>query len=110
MPIDFNAKAAEFIARVQAADLSLLADVAVILHVQDVRSGERRKWSAHVMPKTSTGGPPLMVHQSEPLDNATCLAVKIDNINLIAESLQRCSSTPRFRLEDIELKITERAP
>jgi hypothetical protein len=115
MPIDFNAKADEFIARVQAADITATTEVELIFHLLD-QSGAplppvRRSITGTV---SVQGGPSKQFQQA--FARSQYIQQIIDNINSL---VRHCPTTPIMMpetgrrlvtVQDIEMEITDPGP
>jgi hypothetical protein len=111
MSIDFDAKADEFIALVQAANITPSTDVVLVYHLLDVAGAPLPTVRISIVPTTTVRGFPTQ-GQNKAFAGSAHLASIIQNINSL---LRNCPTTPFMMREsgnhvvtvqDIELEIT----
>jgi hypothetical protein len=111
MPIDFNAKADDFIARVQAAKLGPSTDVVLVYHLRDVNGTLLPTFRDSIAGTIKVQGLATQA-QNLGLAQSAFLATIIGNINSL---VRHCPSTPFMlrgagnvpvTVEHMELEIT----
>jgi hypothetical protein len=115
MPIDFNAKADEFIARVRTANITPSTDVVLIYHLNAINGSPLPPVRRSITGSTSVQGLATS-EQRKAFARLAHLATILGNINSL---VHHCPTTP-FRMpetrdtlvtvQDIEMEIVESGP